>query len=128
MQTRLKIVIGTTLVVAGCARFGHQTSMSEPHGMIRFEVVSSDVKTFDGLPVSAGEYRVKPGQHELVYRVFENRERIVKPVNLGVVTLPPTVEEQQFRYRYVTNMVLIEADWLYDVEGVEVKKTMFQGR
>jgi hypothetical protein len=131
MQTRLKIVAATALVLSGCARFEHQTSLSEPHGVLRFGVVSepsASVKSFDGLSLSAGrEYRVKPGKHELVYQISESSVKIEKPVDLGIATLPPTAEVR-FRSRYVTNVVLIEADWLYDVEGVEVKKTMFQGR
>ncbi len=128
MRACLRTVLGTVVLLAGCARFTHQTSMSEPHALIRFEVVSSDLKTFDGLPVSAGTYRVKPGPHELVYRVTEGRVKIAESVSLGVVTLPPALEEQHLRSRDATNKVLIEPDWLYDVEGVEVKKTMFQGR
>ncbi len=128
MQTRLRLALGAWLLVAGCARFGDQTGTSEPHALVRFEIVSPDVKTFDGLPVRAGKYRVKAGRHELVYRVLERRQKVAQPVSLGIMTLPPALEEQQFRSRNATNVVLIETGWLYDVEGVEVKKTMFLGQ
>ena len=36
VNTRLNVIVGSALLLAGCARFGHQTSESEPHGILRF--------------------------------------------------------------------------------------------
>jgi hypothetical protein len=157
VKSPLKIVLGLTLVVAGCARFGHQTSESEPHGVLRF-ASSSDryeeqvaVKTFDGLPVSAErDYRVRPGRHELVYRVVERAVETYDPNFLGAGKTPDKPADPaaapagstnvtaaagrraagasvvRRRTRYLTNSISIDAGWLYEVDGENVSKTRLE--
>ena len=65
------MVFGALLPV-GCAQFDHQTTESEPHGLIAIPARDIGpglpyVKKIDGLAVTPGrEYRVKLGVHQFV--------------------------------------------------------------
>ena len=130
-------MVGLALLAAGCVRFGHQTSQAEPHGIVQF-VSPPDryaeqpfVKTFDGLPVSAGpEYRVRPGPHELVFQQVDTTVEIHEgtTVDLGAAAqIPiPGTREVRRRTKYVTNLLSIEASWFYVVDGENIRKTRVQ--
>ena len=90
MHIRRNIVIGLALLLAGCARFEHQTNESEPHGVVVVIAAPSDfpdspvVKKLDGLAVRAGRtYRVKPGEHEVTIRMVERGVTTYKPMSVG---------------------------------------------
>jgi hypothetical protein len=77
-QVRLNVILGFGLLLAGCAQFQHQTGESEPHALVTVVKPGNspgpfgEVKSLDGLPVSAGQaYRVKPGTHTVVVQFVE---------------------------------------------------------
>jgi len=86
----LPLVVGLALLLAGCARFEHQTSQSEPHGLVMIVVDSGDmdipvVTKLDDLPVSDGRvYRVKPGEHEVTIRFVQRGYETYQPMMIGL--------------------------------------------
>jgi hypothetical protein len=142
MNTRLNIVVGTVLVLAGCAHFGHQTSLSEAHAVLRFgadkdaPLDQPKVKRLDGLPVSAGRsYRVKPGKHELVCLL--DRVLIVGgPTDIDILKTTGTIRaglhmpgdrSSIHQHEYITNLFTVEAGCIYSVEGESVSKAILEG-
>ena len=81
------------VLLAGCAHLQHQTSESEPHGLVTVvkTLDSPDelgvVQSLDGLPVSAGRgYRVRPGVHTVIVRFVETVIETSKPLSYGIGT------------------------------------------
>ena len=81
MKTSLNLaaIFWTGILLAGCAQFQHQTSETEPHGLVTIansvgtQGPRGEVVTLDGLPVKSGQaYRVRPGGHAVQVDFIES--------------------------------------------------------
>ena len=145
------------LLLAGCATFEHQTTEAEPHGTVVIKrgpdlPDQPVVERLDGLPVVIGrEYRVKPGEHQVIIRMVERGVAVYKGASVGVgqpsipspaiVTIsesskPALSGDQLFggtqpvqfnieerRFTYVTNSLTVQVGWRYELDGESVAKT-----
>ena len=103
LQVRLNVMLGMGVLLAGCAQFQHQTAESEPHALVTIAppanspVPHGEVKSIDGLPVSAGQsYRVKPGSHAVAVQHVETVVESGSPVSttlFSVGNMPPPAEQ-----------------------------------
>ena len=80
-------------MAGGCASFEHQTTESEPHSVVRFVRAGDsgaprrEPSSIDGLSVRNGkDYRVRPGEHTVVFRFVETAVQTWKPQGASVGT------------------------------------------
>jgi hypothetical protein len=97
-------------LLAGCARFQHQASEPEPHGLINVAEYSSAsrdhgaVARIDGIPVRAGrEYRVVPGEHRVTVLFLEPEVKTYNRVGVSLVSKAPRTRRTGLRHRMATS-------------------------
>lgn len=153
--TKNLFALAAVLCLAGCATYESTVSESEPHAVIRFvrpaesSLDQRTVKKLDGLPVRLGrDYRIAPGNHEVVVRVVETGGDSYSPVTVGAASAdtaatvnmsqsgqmtvsgtqpfaamqPVNLDIESRQLNDLPQILTIEAGWLYEFDGYENKK------
>jgi tetratricopeptide (TPR) repeat protein len=128
----------TTLLFSGCTSFQHQTRETDPHALViikqfRGHQVQRMVTHFDGQLVQPHrEYRVTPGEHQLIIteivpvsgssamnKIGEVPGESGTKITLSYLNLSHTTS----RALNITNSIIVESGWRYALEGMLVHKT-----